>query len=273
MTPDMNYWYFNFIIHTGDQPYWFRHHQWQAYIKDVDDRVKPGDVVFIGNQGNGIYAWGTIWHVGEETDNREQLVKIGRGDIRYPLIQASEIADLEELGAIAVAPKRPFTFLTKQQVRVILSRFSDSKPPEPLGNNFILGSRVSADESLRVEYKDVTRPNIAKEVYEYAVAYARGDGGHIYFGICDDGIVRGLELDFASRNELRQRIEEKLFSIHPPLLAVEDYTINVENIIDAEGNAIPDMFVVVVEVKPTGKHHVTAGGKSYHKGFSGRRKI
>jgi hypothetical protein len=269
----MTYWYFSYVVYGGDQPHWSRHYKWQAYVKGVDERVKPGDIVLLGNQGNGIYAWGSIQRIGEKTEAGENLVEIGRGNIGYPLIQADDIAKIGELSAIVNSPKHPFTFLTLQQARAAVSRMIDPKPPEPAGFSFILGSQVSVDESLEVEFKDVSATQVPKEVYEYALAYASGVGGHIYFGIKDDGTVSGLEIKFSHRNELRQRIEEKLFTIAPPLLAVEDYTISFENVIDEDGNLIPDTFVIDVEIKSTGEEHKTAGGKAFHKGYSGRRKI
>lgn len=271
----MTYWYFSYVVYAVHQPHWSQHHKWQVYVKGVDERVKPGDVVLLGNQGNGIYAWGSIHRIGEKTEAGEILVEIGRGNIGYPypLIPADDIAKIGELSAIVNSPKHPFTFLTQQQARAAVSRMTDPKPPEPVGFSFILGSQVSVDESLEVEFKDVSATQVPKEVYEYAVAYARGVGGHIYFGIRDDGRVSGLKIEFALRNELRQRIEEKLFTINPPLLAVEDYTISFENVIDQDGNSIPDTFVLDVEIKSTGEEHRTAGGKTFHKGYSGRRKI
>lgn len=269
----MTYWYFSYVVNAGDQSHWSQHFRWQAYVIGVDNRVKPGDVVLLGNQGDGFYAWGSVHRIGEKTEAGESLVEIGRGNIGYPLIQPADIARIEELSAIVNSPKHPFTFLTRQQARAAVSRMADPKPPEPAGFSFILGSRVSVDEGLEIEFKDVTATQIPKEVYEYAVAYARGEGGHIYLGIRDDGVVSGLAIEFAQRNELRQRIEEKRFTIDPPLLAVEDYTISFENVIDEDGNSIPDTFVIDVEIKSTGEEHTTAGGKTLHKGYSGRRKI
>ncbi len=269
----MTNWYLAFTVPTGDQPYWLRSHKWTPYIEDVDDRVKAGDVVLIGNQGNGIFAWGTVRFRGEQTQNRKSLVEIDRGDLRYSLIPAEVIAEIQELSPIINSPKRPFTFLTKQQMRAATSLLTDPKPPEPIGNHFTLGSRVQTDEDLGIEYKDVAASQVAKVAYEYAVAYARGNGGHVYFGIDDNGEVVGLPLDFSQRRDLRQRIEEKLFTIDPPLLANDDYTISFEKVIDADGEPILHTFVIDVEIKPTGNDHRTAGGKSFHKGFSGRRKL
>lgn len=269
----MNYWYLSLIVHAAEQPFWMTSHKWPAYIKEIDERVQTGDVVLIGNQGSGIFAWGTILRIGEGTEGGEFLIEISRGDLRYSLIGAEVLAEIPELSLIVRSPNRPFTFLTKQQVRTATSRLGAPQPPEPVGYDFILGSQLSADEDLRVEYKNVAPGQVPKEAYEYAVAFARGAGGSIYFGVSDDGIVRGMRLDFSQRNDLRKRIEEKLFIIDPPLRAVEDYTIYFANVIDADGHPVLDTYVIDLEVKPTGEEHRTAGGRAFHKGFSGKRKV
>lgn len=269
----MKYWYLSFVIHSADRPNWFRDYKWTTYIKDVDERVVAGDVVLIGNQENGVFAWGSVLSKGEETENREYRVELSRGNIQRSLIADRIIDKIEEFSTVLKSPKRPFTFLTKQQVRVLRSLLPDPKPPAPVGNHFILGSKVKLDEDLQVEYKDIAVSQIAKEAYEYAVAYARGPGGHTFFGVRDNGKVVGLQLDYSQRNDLRKRIEDKLFTIEPPLLAIEDYTLSFENVIDVHGHPVAEIFVIDLEVKSTGKKHRTAGGKSFHKGFSGRRKV
>ena len=83
------------------------------------------------------------------------------------------------------------------------------KPP------LVQGAVFDKDENAHTEFKagmDIfTDPARSWEVAKYVCAYlnsSRGDskGGTLYFGICDDGTVRGVQLSRAQWDELQQQV-------------------------------------------------------------------
>lgn len=93
--------------------------------------------------------------------------------------------------------------MTDLQVRRVCD-FLNRKPPLPSEPQYIRGSKVDQEEGLFLEYKQVTLSQIAKEAYEFAVAYASRGGGKVIFGIGDDGSVVGMELDLTTRDKLKK---------------------------------------------------------------------
>jgi predicted HTH transcriptional regulator len=148
------------------------------------------------------------------------------------------------------------------------------QPPPPRKQQFILNQPAESDEDLHTEYKEVKPQNVAQEAYEFAVAYRNKEGGSIYFGISDKNkIVVGMNLNNAQRDEIKRSLENKLFSINPPLSPSIDYSLEFHKVINEQGNEIPDLFVFELEVKRgSGIEHTTAGGKIYEKTYSGRKK-
>lgn len=53
---------------------------------------------------------------------------------------------------------------------------------------------IEEGESLTVEFKKSTA-DITKDVYETVCSFSNREGGHIFFGIKDDGTVLGIHED------------------------------------------------------------------------------
>jgi len=93
-------------------------------------------------------------------------------------------------------------------------------------------------ETHRIEFKRELTPDIEKNI----VAFLNASGGHIYFGVCDDGSVVGVNDTDLLQRQIKDRIVD---NIRPGALGL--FTISVEErdgkqIVDlnlAGGNAVP----------------------------------
>ena len=87
---------------------------------------------------------------------------------------------------------------------------------------FVNGEHVSGiEEDLVHEFKEIRGNNpistIQKKLVEYAVAFLNSEGGSVFWGISDDGIVKGIPLSVAERDKLRLTISNGINSIEPKL--------------------------------------------------------
>lgn len=147
--------------------------------------------------------------------------------------------------------------------------------------SFVIGRPVPFEESRSCEFKEI-RPgqNPIKEIVDdvgiYAVAYLNDKGGHIYWGITNEGIVSGVSLDAPQRDQLRQAITNKLNTTQPAV-APTMYEVTLHPIYPAsEGNnPLPDCFVVevVIPASVLGDLYLTAAGEAHVKTDSGKMKL
>lgn len=270
------YWLMANVVHGSDFNYWrFHASEWTVY-GTIDNRLSEGDILFIANSEIGIYAWGFLTEIFRADSDEQSRIKISRGAIRPILIGKSQIQSIKELSNLLLFKSGRFTFLTNQQVKLISSLLHGvSKPPLPRRQQFILNQTIEENEDLYTEFKEINPNKIPDVSYDYAQAFLNQDGGKLYVGIRDkDKTVVGNKIEYSKLDEIGQKVENKLFTINPPIFPSEDYTIAFHPVIDEEGNRITDCIVFELEIKPSAsKNFKSQSGKQSIKTFSGKRKI
>ncbi|BFZ07974.1 hypothetical protein BsWGS_11013 [Bradybaena similaris] len=86
-------------------------------------------------------------------------------------------------------------------------------------------------------------------IAKYVCGFLNSEGGTIFFGVSDDGIVRGLTIDTELEKTLRLDIDFAIESIKPGVDKCE-YTINFARVMEEDGAFSPDLKVLEVCVKP-----------------------
>lgn len=86
---------------------------------------------------------------------------------------------------------------------------------------FVEGEKCSIEEDLTHEFKEVKGCNptksIQNQVDEYILAFLNSSGGSIFFGICDDGIVKSLNLDSRIKDNINKSINSNISTIEPSI--------------------------------------------------------
>lgn len=87
--------------------------------------------------------------------------------------------------------------------------------------NFVNDEKCSLEEDLHTEFKEIKEKNplnsIQRHVDEYILAFLNSEGGSIFWGICDNGIVKGLSLSLELKDKIRKTINSKINTIEPPI--------------------------------------------------------
>ncbi|WP_041366996.1 helix-turn-helix domain-containing protein [Methylophaga frappieri] len=86
---------------------------------------------------------------------------------------------------------------------------------------FIEGRKCSLEENLYHEFKEVNGNNPTKSIQnlvdEYILAFLNSSGGSIFWGICDDGKVKSLELNSREKDDIKKAIYQKINTIEPSI--------------------------------------------------------
>lgn len=87
---------------------------------------------------------------------------------------------------------------------------------------FVLDQPVVLEEMRNTEFKQIISQKPVKRIKntadEYAVAYLNErQGGSIYWGVSNSGIIKGVHLERADRHTLRCVVFDKLFTIRPSI--------------------------------------------------------
>jgi hypothetical protein len=86
---------------------------------------------------------------------------------------------------------------------------------------FVEGEKCSLEEDLTHEFKEVKGANPVKSIQnavdEYVLAYLNSSGGSIFWGICDDGVVKSLILDSIIKDNINKSINSKISTIQPSI--------------------------------------------------------
>ncbi|WGG50480.1 ATP-binding protein [Rugamonas sp. DEMB1] len=87
--------------------------------------------------------------------------------------------------------------------------------------NFVEGEKCCLEEDLTVEFKEVKGENPVKSIQslvdEYVLAFFNSQGGSVFWGINDDGIVASLKLTSKMKDDIRKAINTKINVIEPPI--------------------------------------------------------
>jgi hypothetical protein len=109
----------------------------------------------------------------------------------------------------------------------LLRAFFESLPSDlehinPMKNySFSEGVLCLLEEDLTHEFKEVKGNNPAKSIQslvdEYILAFLNSSGGSIFWGICDNGIVKSLRLDLTQKDQIRKVVNSKISTIEPSI--------------------------------------------------------
>lgn len=250
------------------------------YMVPIDDRLKPGDFVYLMRDREYLYAWGYIQTLRKPELTASGLyqkivvtlmnIRSGMADLNTQILSNVAFANYER------QRDQNLSSLNDEQVRFLngICRRYGSSPPDPeearleedrglprlrpLLTDFILGQRLQMDETRFDEFKTVTSTNVMRsildEVYGYVIGFLnledrRGiDYCRIFWGITDNNrTVVGVKLNDSDRDQLRRDVCNKLSRIKPPL-AASSYYIELHNVHDVSGAPIQDWYVVEVGV-------------------------
>lgn len=109
----------------------------------------------------------------------------------------------------------------------LLRAFFESLPSElesinPMRNyNFYEGELCLLEEDLTHEFKEIKGHSPAKSIQslvdEYILAFLNSSGGSVFWGICDNGIVKSLKLDITQKDQIRKVVNSKINTIEPSI--------------------------------------------------------
>ena len=131
--------------------------------------------------------------------------------------------------------------------------------------DFVKNQHMGLEEEINVQFKSLKaspaqRIKIADRIVNksnkfacYVSAFANHNGGHIYYGISDDGIVEGEEIKEKDVQEIIKKVGKAMSKIVWPGHYGEpkrgqEWEIYFEPVKDREGKPIPHNFVIVVAV-------------------------
>lgn len=93
---------------------------------------------------------------------------------------------------------------------------------EPISKHqFIEGEKVSFEEDLSHEFKEVKGSNPTKSIQnlvdEYIIAFLNSSGGSIFWGITDQALVRSIKLNTEQKDNIRKTINSKVNTVEPAI--------------------------------------------------------
>ncbi len=121
----------------------------------------------------------------------------------------------------------------------------------------VAGRKLKIDEDMYIEFKHV---QLQRDDFEsqtdlscvldaaetHLNAFLNTNGGAIYFGVADDGTVRGQPtMNENKRNYIRSAIGQRLSHFDPPVPS-EFYSVEFKEVIDMDGYCVVDTFVIIV---------------------------
>jgi len=120
--------------------------------------------------------------------------------------------------------------------------------------NFTLNQITPIEEKKNIEckgVKDIRNRDVFSEIVDYAKeninSFVNGDGGILYIGIENNGLVTGVNLDRDARDEIRRRISQTVKNFYPPL-ETSACKIDLVPIYSDKHEIITDQFIVKIEV-------------------------
>ncbi len=271
----MNYWLLSAPIHgTEIQPSYVGR-PWPYEKVTLDERLKGGDVVYLSFGGSGLYAWGHV--VKKEKYKDEQLgeayrVTVTRSVIRYDLVPPERIKNTRELDGSFSFPHGNLEFLTVSQINALnnLIRMSgEDGPPDPSDLDdeslyrilhagrpksvplFTRNQPVVLEETRYVEFKEIIGASAINSIKanadEYAVALLNRDGGRVFWGVRNDRVVVGINLNYSQRDEIRTEVTAKLSRIRPAV-SMQEVSLEFYSVHDDNGQDIGDLYVFELDV-------------------------
>ncbi|MGI1798436.1 AlbA family DNA-binding domain-containing protein [Priestia sp. TRN 1309] len=90
---------------------------------------------------------------------------------------------------------------------------------------------------------------VKNKLMEYVVSFLNGNGGSIYFGIDNSGIIKGLNLSYEERDQLALDINNLINDRVIPSISPSYYTIKWHSVKNRDRNNIDNLNVLEIEIK------------------------
>lgn len=158
------------------------------------------------------------------------------------------------------------------KVKAVINRVdkpvNETLAPGAYYQDFVLNERVACDEGIKIQWKSLkseSSKNItladrltgkSNKLPCYISAFANHSGGHIYYGINDDGIVEGEMLTARHQTEIIRKVAKIFEKIIWPRhcsgeqLKGKHWDIFFVPVKDNKKIPIPSVFVIVVAIAP-----------------------
>ncbi|MDA2261061.1 type II toxin-antitoxin system PemK/MazF family toxin [Bacillus cereus group sp. Bc200] len=123
---------------------------------------------------------------------------------------------------------------------------------------FFLNEKVHAlEENLEYEFKSPRNSydseeikNLVKDkIMEYVISFLNSNGGSLFFGIDNSGIVKGVNLSYEERDELALDINNSINNRVLPKISPAYYTITWHSVKSKDKNTIDNLYVLEIEIK------------------------
>ena len=87
-------------------------------------------------------------------------------------------------------------------------------------------------------------------VGKYVCGFLNSEGGTIFFGVTDDGRVRGIQMDAQLEDDLRSDVDFAVENMLDPRVDPSEYSVNFARVMEDNGQLSGDLRVMEVCVKP-----------------------
>jgi predicted HTH transcriptional regulator len=119
----------------------------------------------------------------------------------------------------------------------------------PIGQ-YIQGFRSALFEDLHTEFKSAKRfvtPVVIDIVIPYLSAFLNAEGGTLYYGIENNGVISGVKLTREVRDQYSLALDNAAHSFHPQLTN-EDYKLEFKPVLRQSGTVIQGLYVIELTV-------------------------
>lgn len=132
-----------------------------------------------------------------------------------------------------------------------IHKFDKEKDVEEYYRYIELEPIAFMEEDLDHEFKEIKGRNpvnhINSNVGEYICSFLNSNGGCIFYGITNDGIVQGVNVNRQQKDEIRKSINNAINSIEPKISA-DIISIEFKNIYSKDKQKINDNYIIEVHV-------------------------
>ncbi|CAL1541849.1 unnamed protein product [Lymnaea stagnalis] len=101
--------------------------------------------------------------------------------------------------------------------------------------------------AVLLTYKEYQKSNLILAKYMSALLNM-GKGGSIYFGVTDDGTIKGINLNASAEQSFRRSLDQQVNRVKP-LVITAVYQCTISKIMSPNGLIVPDTKVIEIRVK------------------------
>ena len=166
-----------------------------------------------------------------------------------------------------------------ERVKAILNREVRIQQPFENYGDFVLNRQVPFEEFDSIQFKQLKSEkskcvsladrmtNKSNKLERYISAFANNNGGRVFYGISDDGVVQGETIGKKDREEIIRKVTKTINQLIWPggkLERNKHWDIQFAPVKDENQNEIPSLFVVIISVVPLRGGLFTQEPESYH---------